>query len=77
MSIIPIVNARKLLLILLRAGFRIIRQKGSHIRLTHPITKRSTTIPMHVGDLSRGLLMEIIKQAGLPLRVFLRLLGKK
>jgi len=77
MSIIPIIKARKLILVLLRAGFRIIRQKGSHVRLQHPLTKRSTTVPLHVGDLPRGLLIEILKQAGLSIKIFLKLLGKK
>lgn len=77
MSIVPIISARKLLLILLRAGFQILRQKGSHIRLMHPITKRSTTVPLHVDDLSRGLLLTILNQAGLSIKVFLKLLGKK
>lgn len=77
MSAIPIISARKLLLILVRAGFRILRQKGSHIRLAHPITKRSTTIPLHVGDLPRGLLLEILNQAGLSIKIFLKLFREK
>lgn len=77
MSIVPIISARKLLSTLLRAGFRVLRQKGSHIRLMHPITKRGTTIPLHVGDMPRGLLLEILKQAGVPLRVFLKILDGK
>lgn len=76
MSIIPIVSAKGLLNILLKAGFKVIRQKGSHIRLKHPVTKRTTTIPMHVGDLPRGLLINILRQAGISIRDFLKLLGK-
>lgn len=76
MSIIPIVSARELLNILLKAGFKIVRQKGSHIWLKHPITKKVTTIPMHVGDLPRRLLMKILKQAGISIKEFLKLLGK-
>ena len=77
MSIIPIVTARKLILILLRLGFRIVRQKGSHVRLQHALTKRSTTVPLHVGDLPRGLLLEILKQAGISIKMFLKHIRNK
>ena len=76
MSIIPALTPKQMLNILLKAGFKILRQKGSHIRLEHPITKRATSIPFHVKELSRGLIYEIRKQTGLSLKEFLRLLGK-
>jgi predicted RNA binding protein YcfA (HicA-like mRNA interferase family) len=76
MSIIPILTPKRLLGILLKAGFRIIRQKGSHIWLTHPITQRSTTIAMHAKDFSRSMISKILKQTGISIQEFLRFLGK-
>lgn len=76
MSIIPIITAKQILLLLLKAGFKIIGQKGSHIRLEHPITGKQTTVAMHAKDLSRGLITKILKQAEISVQEFLRLLGK-
>lgn len=74
MSIIPIITVKQLLSVLLKAGFKMIRQKGSHIRLIHPITGRATTLAMHAGDLSRRMIMKILKQAGISAKDFLKFL---
>lgn len=76
MSIIPILTPKELLSILLKAGFRIVRQKGSHIWLIHPVTKKSTTIAIHAKDFSRKMISKILRQAGISVKEFLRLLGK-
>lgn len=76
MSIVPMMSAARMVTILLKAGFKIARQKGSHVRLEHPITKKATTVAMHAGDLSRDMVSKILKQAGLSVKVLLRLLGK-
>ena len=76
MSIIPILTPDELLLVLLKAGFKIVRQKGSHVRVTHPATEKSTTIAMHTKDLSRGMILAILHQAGISTQEFLQLLGK-
>jgi predicted RNA binding protein YcfA (HicA-like mRNA interferase family) len=74
MSIIPILTAVKLLKILKRAGFAISRIKGSHYFLENPITKKMTSIPMHSGTMKKGLMMDIIKQAGISIEELLKLL---
>lgn len=76
MSIIPIIGVRVMLKVLLRFGFTIVRQVGSHLKLYHPLTKRSLTLAIHTGDLSRKMISEIIKQAGISVAQFLKLLGK-
>ncbi len=73
MSIIPILVAREVLLRLLRAGFRIVATRGSHIKLFNPITGRKTEVPMHPGDLGRKLISKILKQSGLSIEKFLKL----
>jgi predicted RNA binding protein YcfA (HicA-like mRNA interferase family) len=77
MSIIPILTPRELLSVLLKAGFKIIRQKGSHIRIAHPITGKTTTIAMHAKDFSRNMTLKILRQAGISTKEFLKLLGKR
>lgn len=56
---------RELVAALKRAGFEDAGQIGSHRVLVHAVHDRQTTIPMHSGDIPRGLLKKIIKQAGL------------
>ena len=73
MSILPILAAREVLRRLLRAGFRIVGQRGSHVKLFNPVTGKSTEIPMHPGDLGRSLITKILKQAGVSIKMFLRL----
>ena len=56
------------------AGFVFQRQKGSHATFRHPETKRTTVVPMHVGDVKRPLLKMILQQAGLTEEEFRDLL---
>ena len=39
--------------------------RGSHIQYRHPTKPRKVTVPFHSGDLPRGTLNSILKQAGL------------
>lgn len=77
MSIVPIVTARILTKALLKAGFKIVRQAGSHIRLQHITdSRRYATIPYHAKDIPRWLLKEILKQARLSIDELKYLLKK-
>ena len=40
-------------------------QRGSHIQFKHESKKGKVTIPNHGGDIPRGTLNSILKQAGL------------
>jgi len=56
MGNIPILNPRKVSSILIKLGFKEIRQKGSHKQYRHP-DGRGTTVPFHKGrDISPALL---------------------
>ncbi|KKU67968.1 MAG: hypothetical protein UX89_C0009G0002 [Parcubacteria group bacterium GW2011_GWA2_47_16] len=78
MSIVPILKSRELIKVLLKAGFQIIRQTGSHVRLEHSTDpQRQTSVPQHGGFLPRWLLSAILKQAGISVSESRRLLGKK
>lgn len=59
---VPRVTARELLAALQRAGFSVVRSKGSHVRLRHP-DGRAVTIPVHAGDLGVGTTAAILKAA--------------
>jgi len=48
------------------------RQRGSHLILRHPGSRRSVTVPIHTGcDIGRGLALQILKQADLSADDFL------
>jgi len=54
-----------------KAGFVFDRQaKGSHEIWYHPQTHRRVVIPNHPGDVPKGTLRKIIRQAGLTLDEF-------
>lgn len=74
MTRLPQVDALKLIRVLRRAGFVELEQRGSHLTLKHRISGRRTTVPVHGGDIKRGLLKQILKQAGLTEREFRELL---
>jgi predicted RNA binding protein YcfA (HicA-like mRNA interferase family) len=68
------VPADKVIKVLVKVGFKPVRQRGSHIILKHD-DGRVTVIPVHRSEeIGRGLLSKIIKDAGLTKEEFLRLL---
>jgi predicted RNA binding protein YcfA (HicA-like mRNA interferase family) len=57
---LPVLQAQGLIQALQRAGFEMVRQKGSHVRLRHP-DGRVATVPVHSGkEIRRGLLRKIM-----------------
>ncbi|MBF0107205.1 MAG: type II toxin-antitoxin system HicA family toxin [Deltaproteobacteria bacterium] len=63
MSKISIISSSRMIKILLRLGFCLVRQKGSHAYFQHP-DGRTTVVPVHKGeDLGRGLIRAILKDA--------------
>jgi len=49
-----------------KEGWIIIRQKGSHVILRHPVNSEQLTIPYHPGkEVKKGLLEAILKQANI------------
>ena len=62
MTRLPIIDFKTMERVLLRLGFRAIRQKGSHVFYRHP-DGRTTTVPNHPGrDLARPLVREILRE---------------
>jgi predicted RNA binding protein YcfA (HicA-like mRNA interferase family) len=61
-SRLPIVDSKKMEKVLLRLGFAMVRQKGSHVFYRHP-DGRTTTLPHHPSsDLARPLIREILRE---------------
>ncbi|MEK7480685.1 MAG: type II toxin-antitoxin system HicA family toxin [Patescibacteria group bacterium] len=75
MSIVPSVKAKEIIAVLLKAGFKIVRQSGSHIRFQHKQdATRQTGVPYHNVDVPRWLVREIMRQAKISVKEFLKLL---
>lgn len=62
-------KAREVLGKLYRAGFKVVRQSGSHAVLRHP-DGRQTYVSIHTGDVPPGTFRNILKQAGLTIEEF-------
>jgi len=71
---LPQVKPEECIRALERFGFIVRNQTGSHVILRHPINKRLTSVPRHSGDIKRGLLYGIIRQAGISVEKFIELL---
>ena len=71
MSKLPLLSWREVVKALGKVDFKIDRQKGSYIILVKD--ERVVPVPRHA-EIKRGLLMEIIMEAGLTKEEFLRLL---
>lgn len=67
----PLLRSREIIRALLRAGFYVHHQTGSHMRLLHRIhVERRVTVPVHSNDVPRPTLHRILEQAQLTLEEF-------
>ena len=61
MSRLPVLSAARLVKVLKKLGFDLVRQRGSHAFFRHP-DGRATVVPMHAGeDIRRGLMRAILR----------------
>lgn len=75
MSRLPMLRPKHVLNALEKAGFQMVRQRGSHVRLRHG-DGRVVTVPVHSGhDIGRGLLRKILRDAEMTPEDFLSLLN--
>ncbi len=66
--------ANKIIKALSKLGFKIARKHGSHVVLKHS-DGRLTVVPVHAGeDIGSGLLIKIMKDAGLSREEFIKIL---
>lgn len=75
MSKLPSVSGERLVRALKRAGFEVLRQKGSHVALERRVGEKTfrTIVPQHAA-IAKGTLSDMLKQAGLTLEELLELL---
>jgi len=69
---LPALKPRQVMAALEKAGFRRVRQRGSHVQF-----KRGNllvTVPVHPGDINPSVLCSIMRQAQLTVEEFLELL---
>ena len=76
MTKLPVISGREIVKVLRKIGYVIDHQKGSHIILRNVNSPyRRLTVPDH-GEIAKGTLRAIIRQAGLTVEEFMNLLGE-
>ena len=74
---LPAIRPKEVVRALERIGFESWRQKGSHLTMYRPPDGRALTIPIHFSrDVPKGTLRTIIRDAGLTVEEFGRLLTR-
>lgn len=77
MSKLPRIRGRELITALRKAGFEVVRVKGSHHYLSHP-DGRVTVIPVHTGEMiGPGLLLKILHDCEISRAELTALLRKR
>jgi len=71
---LPVLKPRQVVAALEKAGFETKRRTGSHVIMYKTDLRRPISIPQHPGDLPKGTLRAIIREAGLTVGEFLSLL---
>ena len=71
---VPIVSGREAVRAFERAGWRFVRQKGSHMVLEKPEVRNRLSIPNH-REVKVGTLLGEIRKAGLTVAEFIELLN--
>lgn len=71
---LPVINPKRLVKVLMRTGFEIDHQRGSHVVMRHLIDGRRAVVPMHGRDIPKGTLKGILKDIGLDVDDFVSIL---
>ncbi len=73
---LPIIKTKELLRILGKLGFIEHHQVGSHAQFKHKDGRR-TTVPIHAGDVQKGMLHGILQDIHVGTEEFIAVLKKK
>ena len=71
---LPTVSGRKAIIVFETIGYQVVRQKGSHIRLRDD--QNPDHKPLTIKSLKPGLLRMLIRDAGLSVEDFVKLLHR-
>ena len=74
MARLPVISGDELIKVLKRAGFEIVRRKGSHVSLQKG--ENRTVVPLH-DELAKGTLLGIMKQCGMSREELVKLIAGK
>lgn len=69
---LPILKPRQLTKKLQKLGFVKDHQTGSHLIMYHPQTEARAVVPIHLKDISKGLLATILRESKINLKDFLK-----
>ncbi|MGD0389867.1 MAG: type II toxin-antitoxin system HicA family toxin [Tepidisphaeraceae bacterium] len=70
-SLIPVLSGREVVRAFERLGWKVARQKGSHIVMVKPGEIVTLSVPDH-REVARGTLRSLIREAGLTVPQFLK-----
>jgi len=71
---LPAVRPRQLIRVLEKKGWQLARTTGSHHLFRHPDNPRVLSVPGHTRDVKRGLLSDLLDDAGISRDEFRKLL---
>jgi predicted RNA binding protein YcfA (HicA-like mRNA interferase family) len=71
---LPVLKPKEVIKVFEQLGFHIHQQTGSHLIMIKDGSKFQAVVPMHPGDMKKGTLRAIIRQAGMTIEEFLELL---
>ena len=74
MAKLPLISGKKAISAFIKIGYQTVRTRGSHFRLHHS-NKEPLTVPNHK-SLGKGLLRKILRDAGITVKEFVKLLKK-
>ena len=71
---LPVVSGKEAIAALEKLGYRVVRQKGSHVRMRHTDApaRKPLTVPLH-RELRPGLLRAVLRDAAITPAEFSRL----
>ena len=71
---LPVLKPKEVVAALERADFEVRRHTGSHVIMYKSGFRRPISIPQHPGDLPKGTIRAIIRESGLTVEEFMKLL---
>lgn len=72
---LPVISGKDAIKAFSKAGWSVDRQTGRHVIMMKPDSSVTLSIPLH-SEVKRGTLRSLIKDAGLTVEEFVKLLGK-
>lgn len=71
---LPAIPPQKLAKVLEKKGFALDRIRGIHHVYVYPVTKITISIPFHRKEIKRGILLDLMRQAGITREELIELL---